>query len=70
MSLLRRKPRTQDYVTTGDLDLCISQFEKEYGMSSELFLNRWRSGELSDEDFDLNRWAMMLGTRAAAFKQR
>jgi hypothetical protein len=35
----------------------ISQFEKKYGVSSEIFINEWSAEDLEDKDLEYVEWA-------------
>ena len=53
--------KAQDTYSLADLDRVIRDYESERGMTSASFKAGWDSGQLDHGDFDLSRWALLLG---------
>ena len=52
--------------TADDVSRVLAHYETEYRMTSEQFLALWRMKQLDHGDFELSRWALLLGARDRA----
>ncbi len=52
--------------TSEDVDLTLREYESEYERSSADFIRQWSRGLLDHGDFELSRWAMLIGIRDRA----
>ena len=52
--------------TAADLSRVVTRYEDHYRMTSDDFLVLWRAKQLDHGDFELSRWALLLGARERA----
>lgn len=55
------KATKQTSYTSTDVAAALTAYERMFSMTTSAFMLRWEAGELDDGDFELSRWALLVG---------